>query len=846
MRKRKWLSALLAVLMVVSMLPTVAFADGSTPSVTMNGIPYDSIADALAVADAGNTITLGKGTYNGNITLNKGVSLQGAGVDETIINGSVHYDGFTTATDDLDLTVSGMTIQSPAGNTTDQQAIHLANHGTVANANLSVSDVKIVDFLFGVGVNSGASNCTLNVTNLTLENVWCGASVSEGAGNTIESFDVAEGSTVNYEVQVFGSATKPNAYYETYEACVADTTGENADLTSNDQMPNLGNGAWPPVVEVNGSYFSTLQEAINTYSGQPMIINLLDDVAVGPVNNGVDELTVPAGADITVNGNGHTITTGSAVFSSRDGNNLEGLQSGTKITVSNVDFQGETENNTIGHAAIIGINASGVEVTFTGCTFTDLYDAVYFNVVADVDATPNTINISNSTFDNVANYYGVDDGYTAGGRVDKYAANLADNTVAEGSAEPNIETFSVASVDGIGYMNIEDAIEAAANVEDKTVTLRKDIVLDSMLTIDVPDVTLDLNQHTISSGDSFIGTGNAAHLVDITADGVTLKNGTLEAGANNNHTLNIWNADNVNISDLTLDGSAAEIGGAPLIIGASDVTASGDIKTITGANSWYAINVDSRVVSGTDTGAALNIEDANMTFEGTNPTGIYIENTAGVSADELKVSFGENVTVTSDIPNFVAVVKAENVDATIENPENAGLETDENGDLIIHEHQWGETPASWTWSADHSTATAVFTCINCTDDPAATCEVAGTVTSNVLTEATCEKDGVMEYIATVTFGDRQFVDTERVAIPATGHNFVDGVCSVCGAEEGKTPTTPDDGKDDQTTTPENGKDDVPQTGDNSNLLVLWIALAVLSGGTALALGMKKKRIMNER
>lgn len=111
------------------------------------------------------------------------------------------------------------------------------------------------------------------------------------------------------------------------------------------------------------------------------------------------------------------------------------------------------------------------------------------------------------------------------------------------------------------------------------------VYLDEMLVITSSNLKLDLNGHTISASDSFAGTGNSAHLVDITADNVTIKGGTLVAGDKNNHTLNIWDADNVNVESMTVDGSKAGLGGAPIVIGGSDVDLNGKIVITTGKNS---------------------------------------------------------------------------------------------------------------------------------------------------------------------------------------------------------------------------------------------------------------------
>ena len=94
-------------------------------------------------------------------------------------------------------------------------------------------------------------------------------------------------------------------------------------------------------------------------------------------------------------------------------------------------------------------------------------------------------------------------------------------------------------------------------------------------------------------------------------------------------------------------------------------------------------------------------------------------------------------------------------------------------------HDYGE-PA-WSWSEDGKTATATFTCKNdgshqATEDAA--------VTSAVKTPATCTEAGVTAYTATVEFDGKTYTSTKDVAdIPAIGHEFEGGLCSVCGARD---------------------------------------------------------------
>ena len=167
----------------------------------------------------------------------------------------------------------------------------------------------------------------------------------------------------------------------------------------------------------------------------------------------------------------------------------------------------------------------------------------------------------------------------------------------------------------------------------------------------------------------------------------------------------------------------------------------------------------------------------------------------------------------------------------------------------------------WKWNDDF-TASATFTCGN---DTSHVKNVTAEVTSAVTTPAACEADGVRTYTAKVTFEDKEYTDTKTEVIPATshdtelvgakdatctedgytgdevckvcgvtvkqgevlpalGHDYKDGKCSRCGAEEPTTPVEP-------------GK---PATGDSSTL-VLWLALLAVSGMAVTVIPSRKKR-----
>lgn len=161
----------------------------------------------------------------------------------------------------------------------------------------------------------------------------------------------------------------------------------------------------------------------------------------------------------------------------------------------------------------------------------------------------------------------------------------------------------------------------------------------------------------------------------------------------------------------------------------------------------------------------------------------------------------------------------------------------ENTVLKATGHNWGEP--EWSWSEDGKTCTVTFTCEN-DETHKESPEV--TVTSVTKTPATCTEAGVTTYTATVEFNGKTYMDTKDVTdLPATGHNYENGKCTVCGAADPNyKPTESNNGNSDSSSTGETAS---PETGDNSNMM-LWSALLFVSGGVLSVVTYKKKKQTN--
>ena len=188
-------------------------------------------------------------------------------------------------------------------------------------------------------------------------------------------------------------------------------------------------------------------------------------------------------------------------------------------------------------------------------------------------------------------------------------------------------------------------------------------------------------------------------------------------------------------------------------------------------------------------------------------------------------------------------------------------------------HVWGQPVWQWTGFA----AQAVFACAR---DAGHTQTLTAAVTSQVTTEPGCESTGVRTYTATVTLEGRTYTDTKTETLPATGHDTQlvgakdatctqdgytgDEVCKTCGETVKKgeiIPATGHDYKDGKCTVcgaadpdyrpeqPENpGQPEKPEqpenpgvkTGDSGVLLYMGL-MTVCALGACLTLRRRKTR-----
>ena len=184
-----------------------------------------------------------------------------------------------------------------------------------------------------------------------------------------------------------------------------------------------------------------------------------------------------------------------------------------------------------------------------------------------------------------------------------------------------------------------------------TIVLVDDLQLGSQLTISTAVVTIDLGGHTLTASEGFaFKFDNDSHLLNVTADDVTIKNGKIVTTSENKHAINAYGASGLTLIDLVIDASESGKSGVPLQINTSSVILGGRVDLIVSDEMSYASNMDVK-----DTGDKNDTGSSLTTFKGTELhfsnclVGFWIDATESGS---VRMMFSENTEYYYDTDGF--------------------------------------------------------------------------------------------------------------------------------------------------------------------------------------------------
>ena len=661
--KRKLLSVFLSLCMMLTLVPgalaagteqpTAPTDSGGETSVTVNDA--SSLKSALESAAEGATITLGQdfsveaGPEN-NFTLSKPVTINGNGHTITRAFNEVSTDGYGDYEAVFVITSAGVTIQNVtlAGldkGQKDEAGIYISGNGT-ETSEITISACKFIGAETaaapsgGTGIiSSGDSSAYLTVTDCQFTNLKYGMyfnGISQAAitGNQIDGTKYTgiylEGSNVTIEDNVLTNIASENYDNAAYASGIyVGNSSDSNSITINENKITLHENVTHGVPVVNAkaakvgeTEYATIQEALNTIGeSSSLTVTLLSDVVLSaPVQ-------VPAGKEITIQGENHTILYPVSVGAAFSGTN--GISSNTKLTVNGVNFKisDAAESPATGFAVLVGEGTNGVNIAMNGCSFTNLYAGVYFGHVEA--GSTGRISITDSTYHNSRYGYSIDEvtnGSLVGGVEVSFTGNTTNGTAEK---EPWNSITVTSGTTTKGYSSWTAAYEAAQAGD--IITLNMDVAT-SALTID-KQITLKGNGHTISyNGDASESSPANGALITIqgeNANNVTIQNLTVDTQGKVKHGVQFYCVTDGQLEDATVNGGAY----TSVIVNGAEVSLTN--CTLNPAKNAYA-NIEYGIGSGVTTQPEIIL--SNVTGNAEKPL-VYADKT---TADKFKAEGSEN------------------------------------------------------------------------------------------------------------------------------------------------------------------------------------------------------------
>ena len=623
---------------------------------------FADLVDALSQVDEGGTVTLITEVTTGPLTLSKGITLDLGGFTLRLTDGTGSM--LTLTSGDYIIKNGDIVDERNVGNKAvvsvmDNNSLTLIDVDIIFNSAYKANGVEVLGGA-SLTMESEATITSNGASNLTT-GVYLYDSQTEGEPSR---FTMKEGASIS--VQAFGVSSNGTSQNKGYDGSV--TVIDGGTITSS-------NGA--------GIFMSAVMSV--TINGGTITGSTGVEVRAGTL-----EIN---GGTITANGQFH------AYADSGSGNTVDGVavavtQHGytPEITVDITDgkFNGFYAFYQSDRTAGQTNDPEKIHVDITGGTFTATDKGT------DQTASPASVSSEDLTrFIRGGTFLDT----TGGGDTSMNSEYLAEGLKVEGDGSIAVDDtdYEAAVYDSEGnfvkaYTTLAEAVE---NVKTgQTIVLQSEAKLDNQLEISVDGITIDLNDNTITASDSFDHSDpNSSHLINVSADYVTIENGSLVTTSFNKHAVNAYGAQSLTLQGLTMDSSASnnqDLGnGIPLQINGSTVILAEEV-TFRGSNTFlnnaidFGDNVQGNVGLTTLPDTKIHFTDCSL--------GFWID----VSNATAKVQFGEGTSYDYDgdtfnlthpygddpeVTGFADDLKTPNVTFDV-TPSNATVTISQNGEEV--------------------------------------------------------------------------------------------------------------------------------------------------------------------
>ncbi|MBM6910805.1 S-layer homology domain-containing protein [Oscillibacter valericigenes] len=436
---------------------------------------------------------------------------------------------------------------------------------------------------------------------ITTENLACGVKMTikgEGETGTSAKLTVNGGTIQGYYYGISGNGTRHNTEITINDGVIQDGGDggtaiyqpQNGTLTIHGGTIQSSNTA----IEIRSGSLTVTGGTITGGTEEPAVSE--NGSGTTTSNTGIAVAQHATKEPITVNITGGTITGGAAVYESNPQNNDE--TNAVTVSITDADLKGDLRSTGFGN---VSVNNATIDGNVSKGTSGNM---------GIVDSTI-TGNVQTGTNVTLVNCVDEND-------------NPISGTVPEGA---------VAMVNGQSFNDLQDALNAATSGD--TVYLVNDIDdlslnagnNQSQINIGMANITLDGRNHTITAiGKAEGHESENIHVLGVNASNVTVKNLTIDGGGVSRHGINVYQAENVVLENVTSKNN----GSTGLTVNDSQVTAN-NFTTSDNGSRWFAIDVG----TGSDR-SSFTLNGGSVQSDGF--TGIYAQSGTSVAVSDGYVS----------------------------------------------------------------------------------------------------------------------------------------------------------------------------------------------------------------
>jgi len=532
-------------------------AQGAAPT------PIDTIQGGIDAVVTGGTVNVGAGLFAETVSITKGLTLRGAGMDTTAITGGILLSGVLS-----DLALSDFTVRGSGGTS-------VISGGQVTNLTVDAVRIDAEGVVGRHGFSGGRYGGDISITNSEFLNIrgWSAFDTRSGAGAATDGTQIASAVFSNnlLDNTIGHIAFRQQAGAGTYPVV---TMADNI-------VRNAGNSD-----ESFGAIFKAFRAARVDFSG-----NSVSDVGIsswtpaGEATYGAVLMTRDVG---TLNVTGNTFTDNHQVFAVEPGYGLPGV----------VNFTDNSFFNNGYSIYLPGNLASSGTISFAGTNNfvagPDTAQHIVWRSVSGLDLTGVSFDGTRASELSLNDLFAVEDLITHG--VDVSGAGLARVVAGQLYITPGAGTDSM--LRGVALAAVGDTLNISAGTHQLTNTL----LLQNNIAV--------IGQ---GQGETIIdASGHGSYGIRVKSSNTTLSGFTLYGSSvptgNSNYGIKVESGG---------DASARNLG-----FSISDVTISGSRKTGLDINSAVGVLIDGVTVMGVTAGNGIAITDsADVTVRNSHTSG---------------------------------------------------------------------------------------------------------------------------------------------------------------------------------------------------------------------------------